>query len=96
MIEFTSRLPSNYQEVEYIQSSGTQYIDTGVAATSGFEIDIKINIGTVTGSWAPILSAHELSAPYKRNFIAYTSSKKWKLMLATKSHKPVLPLQGMM
>ena len=29
MIEITSRLPSNYQEVEYIQSSGTQYIDTG-------------------------------------------------------------------
>lgn len=25
----TSRLPTGYQEVEYIQSSGTQYIDTG-------------------------------------------------------------------
>ena len=29
MIEFISQLPIEYQEVEYIQSSGTQYIDTG-------------------------------------------------------------------
>ena len=29
MIEFISRLPKGYQEVEYIESSGTQYIDTG-------------------------------------------------------------------
>lgn len=29
MIEIASRLPAEYQEVEYIQSSGTQYIDTG-------------------------------------------------------------------
>ena len=29
MIEFISRLPQGYQEVEYIESSGTQYIDTG-------------------------------------------------------------------
>ena len=29
MINFNSRIPSAYQEVEYIQSTGTQYIDTG-------------------------------------------------------------------
>ena len=29
MIEFVSQLPTEYQEVEYIQSNGTQYIDTG-------------------------------------------------------------------
>lgn len=28
-VETTSRLPAGYQEVEYIQSSGTQYINTG-------------------------------------------------------------------
>ena len=79
MIEFISQLPTEYQEVEYIQSNGTQYIDTGVVATSGFEIDIKINIDTVTGSQAPILAAHEPSEPYKRNFIAYISSKKMEI-----------------
>ena len=94
MIEITSRLPSNYQEVEYIQSSGTQYIDTGVVATSGFEIDIKINIDTVTGSWAPILSAHELSAPYKRNFMAYTSSKKMEIDAGDKITQTSVTLTG--
>ena len=34
MIEFISRLPKGYQEVEYIESSGTQYIDTGYKPTS--------------------------------------------------------------
>lgn len=41
----TSDYTCYYQEVEYIQSTGTQYIDTGVKAntTEKFEIDIKIN-----------------------------------------------------
>ena len=94
MIEFISQLPTEYQEVEYIQSSGTQYIDTGVVATSGFEIDIKINIDTVTGSWAPILSAHELAAPYKRNFIAYTSSKKMEIDAGDKVTQTSVTLTG--
>lgn len=34
MIEFISQLPTEYQEVEYIESSGTQYIDTGYKPTS--------------------------------------------------------------
>ena len=33
MIEFIPRLPQGYQEVEYIESSGTQYIDTGYKPT---------------------------------------------------------------
>lgn len=94
MIEIISQLPTEYQEVEYIQSSGTQYIDTGVVATSGFEIDIKINIDTVTGSWAPILSAHELSAPYKRNFMAYTSSKKMEIDAGDKITQTSVTLTG--
>lgn len=34
----TSRLPAEYQEVEYIESTGTQYIDTGVIGKSGIRI----------------------------------------------------------
>lgn len=35
-------IPANFTEVEYLESSGTQYIDTGYIAsnTSGFKIDI--------------------------------------------------------
>lgn len=35
------RLPSAYQQVEYIESSGTQWIDTGVTATQNTKSQIK-------------------------------------------------------
>lgn len=40
----SSRLPEGYTEVQYIQSSGTQYVDTGVNSkkTSGFSVDFQI------------------------------------------------------
>ncbi len=43
-------LPSSYQYVDYVQSSGTQYINTGVKATSktALEIDAKTTTGTST------------------------------------------------
>jgi len=33
-------LPSEYQQVEYIKSSGTQYIDTGLSVNYNFKIDL--------------------------------------------------------
>ena len=36
-------LPSAYQEVEYIQSSWTQWIDTWVTATTSTKAEIKLN-----------------------------------------------------
>lgn len=70
----TARLPAEYQEVEYIQSSGTQYVDTGVVATNGFEMETKIAITATSEYYAVICGAHELSAPYKRNFVAYAQT----------------------
>ena len=37
----TPRLPNEYQEVEYIESTGTQYIDTGVNAD--YKLSLKFN-----------------------------------------------------
>lgn len=47
-----SRLPNTYQEVEYIESTGTQYIDTGVIAdsTTGFSIVGQQSKTTTTDS----------------------------------------------
>ena len=45
-VVFRDKLPSEYQEVEYIQSSGTQYIDTNVIPASmsnGFKIYIDMD-----------------------------------------------------
>ena len=53
------RLPNEYQEVEYIQSSGTQYINTGFKpnGASGVEISISnvtnnsVLFGTYNSGW---------------------------------------------
>lgn len=45
---FTRReLPSGYTQVEYIESSGTQYIDTGVIGRSGLEISANVEFTEV-------------------------------------------------
>lgn len=43
MIEFVSRLPQGYQEVEYIESSGTQYIDTGFVVNKSDSYVLEID-----------------------------------------------------
>ena len=37
-----SSLPSEYQEVEYIQSNGSQYIDTGIYGNAGIKISARM------------------------------------------------------
>lgn len=39
-----SSVPSEYQEVEYIQSTGTQYINTGMKGTKNTKVDIEFQI----------------------------------------------------
>ena len=52
MIEFISRLPQGYQEVEYIESSGTQYIDTGFVPNNNTEIMLVFsNNDATTGNY---------------------------------------------
>lgn len=43
-----SRLPNGFIEVEYIESSGTQYIDTGFKPTSDFRIVMELEMPAVT------------------------------------------------
>lgn len=40
----TIGLPSGYQQVEYIESSGTQYIDTGIIPNTNTKIEAKVLI----------------------------------------------------
>ena len=55
------RLPIGYKEVEYIESNGTQYIDTGVLNFSG--LNIKSVIALI--DTAPEYSQYEFTASYK-------------------------------
>lgn len=66
-------LPSGYRQLEYIQSTGTQYIDTGYASSSGFIADIKLSI-TSFSSYQTIIGSHNLASPWGRNYIATNSN----------------------
>jgi len=60
---FSSRLPSGYQEVEYIKTDGTQYIDLEYEINGGIYCEYK-------ASWQEsgyIVGSHAVSDPYNRN-----------------------------
>ena len=44
----TSLLPEEYQQVEYIESTGTQYIDTGFNGGNNYKIECKIQDNAVS------------------------------------------------
>ena len=46
---FIAGLPTGYQELEYIQSTGTQWIDTGVAVKSTLVSQLGFNMSANTG-----------------------------------------------
>jgi hypothetical protein len=43
----SSRLPSGYTELEYIESTGTQYINTGLVLNDGFTAKMGINFSVI-------------------------------------------------
>jgi len=45
------RVPAEYQEVEYIQSTGTQWIDTGYSPTVNTVIETDLNWQSQTETW---------------------------------------------
>lgn len=49
-------LPGGYTELEYIQSSGTQYVDTGLKPNQDFGVTIDFQMTTVSG-WQCIFGA---------------------------------------
>ena len=54
-----SVLPSGYTELEYIQSSGTQYIDTGVVANTLTSVDMNFEwLGTNT-AWVTVFGSYD-------------------------------------
>ena len=45
-IPYTARLPSAYQEVEYIETTGTQYITTSITPNTNTQVEVKIEVTT--------------------------------------------------
>ena len=57
-------LPRKYQRVEYIESTGTQYIDTGFMATGGMKVTYKA-CWTDRGGY--MVGSHNAGSPFARN-----------------------------
>ena len=69
-------LPYGFTEVQYIQSTGTQYIDTGISAPNGFSIECKVNIDAITANINnAIIGAHNDSSPWGRNYFVFDSNR---------------------
>lgn len=68
-----SQLPSEYQQVEWIKSTGTQYLDSGISCANG----IKCQYKALFNSYGYLCGAHGLSNPYGRCGSYVHSDKKW-------------------
>jgi hypothetical protein len=76
----TAILPSEYQQVEYIQSSGTQYIETNVnLSNDSFKISTKMSVTEFEQQEQAIMSIWLSNYSYWNCFI--TTSKKISLYL---------------
>lgn len=72
-------LPEGYTLLKYIESTGTQYIDTGFSAPEGFFGNAIISFTELYGE-ETILGSHGLSYPYERNYIGTTNGGKvWEI-----------------
>lgn len=64
-----------YKELKYIQSTGTQHIDTGIVFTKGFRTKLKINVTATSNNVYIAGSMHVVSNTYKRSYIGQYQSK---------------------
>lgn len=64
-----------YTPIKYIESTGTQWIDTGWAAPSGYKAEMKILINTYqNGDLYGIIGSHNERAPWGRNYLILDKS----------------------
>lgn len=61
------RLPAGYQEVEYLESTGTQYIDTGISPYSEIEIEAECIFTQV----ASLNMVYGISSGWKANEFSF-------------------------
>lgn len=70
-----SLLPDGYTEIEYIQSSGTQYIDTGFRPNQDTRVILDYQLTLLSATWQGIISARDGSnGSYGNNFSLWAAS----------------------
>ena len=74
----TVRLPLEYQEVEYIEGTWTQYLNTGISAPNWFKAELRVAITAQVGQ--TLMGSHNVNSPYWRNNVnTFTSGATWGL-----------------
>lgn len=69
-IKPSDKLPKGYSAIEYLESSGTQYIDTGFVASVDMEVSVNLQL-LATTSARYIFGRYESS----RQFYLYTAAR---------------------
>lgn len=59
-------LPNGYKQLEYLQSTGTQYINTGIETANTIEYDVKFSIDNI-GASRRVIGGHPFPLFYYRN-----------------------------
>lgn len=71
---------TDFQMVEYIGASGTQYINTGLSLDKGFRAVMKVKITQSLNRLQCLVGAHETAAPYYRSyFVINANMASWNL-----------------
>lgn len=68
-------LPDGYKQVEYIESTGTQWIDTGFIATNGMIVDARIKQVDGEVRIGSITLGSQISPDLTRNNISFNTAK---------------------
>ena len=72
-------LPSGYKRLEYIQSSGTQYIDTGLSAPTGMRVQCEVEFTSLRSGLNLLFGSHDAADPYYRYYLAASSNGYWEI-----------------
>lgn len=72
-------LPSGYIKLEYIESTGTQYINTGVSAPEGMRVECQAEFTSLRSGLNMLFGSHDAADPYYRNYLAANSAGNWEL-----------------
>ena len=93
IISYQWKLPDEYQEVEYIESTGTQYIDTGIIGRPNIKVETNFELTDSTNiSNCGFIGSRENSGTSRFYIISFYSNK-WHLGLPsdfTSSTHPIV------
>lgn len=84
-----SRLPREYQEVEYIQSTGSQYINTGFAySKTTWKVEVKFSSQAFGSQYHTyrLWGSYNQASPTSRSFILYVNYSRLRLWLWTSDY----------